>query len=298
MRTGPSGARRPRRCRRASTAAARGGSGGAGDRGAAGADAATAPRRAARRRGTRTDCAPAGAACDVGPQPFVQPRDLAGELGAAACRSAPARSRSACRRSRGSTSRRRRATRASAPPTTTIVAVRFRFIGSRSRDRSTRDLHGCAIIRRAPCIDWFYGRFRSSARKSSPSSPPDSPPRDSPAKPLADIDGRPMIEHVYRRAAASPVVSRVIVATDDLRIATRVQRVRRQGAADARRPSRPAPIGSPRSPRRSTATSSSTCRATSRCIDPRAIDEAVAPFADPSVSDDDAVPPHRRRRPS
>src|SRR4051812_20536648 len=31
-----------------------------------------------------------------------------------------------------------------------------------------------------------------------------------------------MIEHVYRRAAASPLVSRVIVATDDLRIATRV----------------------------------------------------------------------------
>lgn len=31
-----------------------------------------------------------------------------------------------------------------------------------------------------------------------------------------------MIEHVYRRVAASPVVSQVIVATDDLRIATRV----------------------------------------------------------------------------
>ena len=31
-----------------------------------------------------------------------------------------------------------------------------------------------------------------------------------------------MIEHVYRRASASPVVSQVIVATDDLRIATRV----------------------------------------------------------------------------
>ena len=43
-----------------------------------------------------------------------------------------------------------------------------------------------------------------------------------PGKPLADIDGRPMIEHVYRRAEASPVVSRVIVATDDLRIATTV----------------------------------------------------------------------------
>ena len=31
-----------------------------------------------------------------------------------------------------------------------------------------------------------------------------------------------MIEHVYRRVSASPVVSQVIVATDDLRIATRV----------------------------------------------------------------------------
>jgi 3-deoxy-manno-octulosonate cytidylyltransferase (CMP-KDO synthetase) len=43
-----------------------------------------------------------------------------------------------------------------------------------------------------------------------------------PGKALADIDGRPMIEHVYRRASASPIVSQVIVATDDLRIATRV----------------------------------------------------------------------------
>ena len=31
-----------------------------------------------------------------------------------------------------------------------------------------------------------------------------------------------MIEHVYRRASASPIVSQVIVATDDLRVATRV----------------------------------------------------------------------------
>src|SRR5204862_2357568 len=43
-----------------------------------------------------------------------------------------------------------------------------------------------------------------------------------PGKPLADIDGRPMIEHVYRRAAAASSVGEVIVATDDLRIATRV----------------------------------------------------------------------------
>ena len=33
-----------------------------------------------------------------------------------------------------------------------------------------------------------------------------------------------MIEHVYRRAAASPSVAQVIVATDDLRIASTVQR--------------------------------------------------------------------------
>ena len=43
-----------------------------------------------------------------------------------------------------------------------------------------------------------------------------------PGKPLADIDGRPMIEHVYRRASAASSVAEVIVATDDLRIATRV----------------------------------------------------------------------------
>jgi 3-deoxy-manno-octulosonate cytidylyltransferase (CMP-KDO synthetase) len=39
-----------------------------------------------------------------------------------------------------------------------------------------------------------------------------------PGKALADIAGRPMIEHVYRRAAAAKSVSRVIVATDDQRI--------------------------------------------------------------------------------
>src|SRR5687768_14898090 len=44
-----------------------------------------------------------------------------------------------------------------------------------------------------------------------------------PGKPLAVIDGRPMIEHVYRRVAASSAVSQVIVATDDFRIANAVQ---------------------------------------------------------------------------
>ncbi len=39
-----------------------------------------------------------------------------------------------------------------------------------------------------------------------------------PAKPLADIAGRPMIEHVYRRASRARTVDGVVVATDDQRI--------------------------------------------------------------------------------
>jgi hypothetical protein len=38
-----------------------------------------------------------------------------------------------------------------------------------------------------------------------------------PGKTLADIHGRPMIEHVYRRAAAARSIASVIVATDDER---------------------------------------------------------------------------------
>src|SRR5678816_1085808 len=44
-----------------------------------------------------------------------------------------------------------------------------------------------------------------------------------PGKPLADIAGRPMIEHVYRRAAAARGVDAVVVATDDERIASAVR---------------------------------------------------------------------------
>jgi 3-deoxy-manno-octulosonate cytidylyltransferase (CMP-KDO synthetase) len=40
-----------------------------------------------------------------------------------------------------------------------------------------------------------------------------------PAKSLADIAGRPMIEHVFRRASEARLVDGVIVATDDPRIA-------------------------------------------------------------------------------
>lgn len=49
-----------------------------------------------------------------------------------------------------------------------------------------------------------------------------------PGKALAEIGGRPMIEHVYRRAEAAASVSSVIVATDDHRI---VEAVRAFGGA-------------------------------------------------------------------
>jgi 3-deoxy-manno-octulosonate cytidylyltransferase (CMP-KDO synthetase) len=44
-----------------------------------------------------------------------------------------------------------------------------------------------------------------------------------PGKILANIAGRPMIEHVYRRASAAKLVHGVIVATDDERIAAAVR---------------------------------------------------------------------------
>jgi 3-deoxy-manno-octulosonate cytidylyltransferase (CMP-KDO synthetase) len=44
-----------------------------------------------------------------------------------------------------------------------------------------------------------------------------------PGKALADIGGKPMIEHVYRRAAEAELVDAVVVATDDRRILDAVE---------------------------------------------------------------------------
>lgn len=44
-----------------------------------------------------------------------------------------------------------------------------------------------------------------------------------PGKPLADLLGRPMLEHVYRRAAACPLLEKVFVATCDRAIADAVE---------------------------------------------------------------------------
>src|SRR5690242_7377218 len=44
-----------------------------------------------------------------------------------------------------------------------------------------------------------------------------------PGKPLVRIDGKTLIEHVYRRVEQAALVSRILVATDDQRIAEAVQ---------------------------------------------------------------------------
>jgi 3-deoxy-manno-octulosonate cytidylyltransferase (CMP-KDO synthetase) len=92
-----------------------------------------------------------------------------------------------------------------------------------------------------------------------------------------------MIEHVYRRVAASKLLSQVIVATDDLRIATRVHdfggKVRLTKATHETGTDRLAEVAA-----------SLDCdvvvnvQGDEPLIDPHAIDELVAPFAnEPSV---------------
>src|SRR5437773_7257659 len=45
-----------------------------------------------------------------------------------------------------------------------------------------------------------------------------------PGKPVVQIDGKTLIEHVYRRVEQALLVSRIVVATDDGRIADAVKR--------------------------------------------------------------------------
>lgn len=45
-----------------------------------------------------------------------------------------------------------------------------------------------------------------------------------PGKPLVQLAGKPMIQHVYERTAATPSVDRVLVATDDARIREAVEK--------------------------------------------------------------------------
>ncbi len=99
-----------------------------------------------------------------------------------------------------------------------------------------------------------------------------------PGKPLALIADRPMIEHVYRRAAAARSVGAVVVATDDDRIRRAVEafggHVRMTAAHHASGTDRIAEVAA-----------SLDCelvvnvQGDEPLIEPAMIDEAVAPFA-------------------
>lgn len=92
-----------------------------------------------------------------------------------------------------------------------------------------------------------------------------------------------MIEHVYRRAAASAAVSQVIVATDDLRIARVVKQF--GGAVRLTRPDHLSGTD-----RLAEVAKTLDCdvvvnvQGDEPLLDPRAITEVVAPFSDPSIS--------------
>jgi 3-deoxy-manno-octulosonate cytidylyltransferase (CMP-KDO synthetase) len=104
-----------------------------------------------------------------------------------------------------------------------------------------------------------------------------------PGKALADIAGRPMIEHVYRRTRAARSIASVIVATDDERIASAVR-----GFGGTVRMTSPAhPSGTDRL---AEVAASLECelvvnvQGDEPLIEPEMIDQAVAPFAaDPAL---------------
>jgi 3-deoxy-manno-octulosonate cytidylyltransferase (CMP-KDO synthetase) len=105
-----------------------------------------------------------------------------------------------------------------------------------------------------------------------------------PGKALADIGGRPMIEHVYRRAAAARNVDAVIVATDDARI---VEAVKGFGG-DVRMTS---PTHQTGTDRLAEVAAGLDCdlvvnvQGDEPLIEPESIDEAIEPFrADPALS--------------
>jgi len=92
-----------------------------------------------------------------------------------------------------------------------------------------------------------------------------------------------MIEHVYRRTAASTAVSEVIVATDDLRVA----RVVRNFGGQVRMTRADHASGTDRLAEVATTLDCDVIvnvQGDEPLLDPRAITEAVAPFSDPSIS--------------
>jgi len=99
-----------------------------------------------------------------------------------------------------------------------------------------------------------------------------------PGKALAEIDGRTMIEHVYRRACAARSITRVFVATDDERISRAVVRF----GGDALMTSRDHQSGTDRLAEVARSLKADiivNVQGDEPLLDPAMIDEAVAPFA-------------------
>jgi 3-deoxy-manno-octulosonate cytidylyltransferase (CMP-KDO synthetase) len=104
-----------------------------------------------------------------------------------------------------------------------------------------------------------------------------------PGKPLSNIHGKPMIQHVYERACMARLVDRVLVATDDERIAAVV----RGFGGDATMTSAAHATGTDRiaeAARGSDAEIVVNVQGDEPMLDPRWVDEALRP-----VVDDDAI---------
>ena len=104
-----------------------------------------------------------------------------------------------------------------------------------------------------------------------------------PGKALADLAGRPLIEHVYRRTAACRALSQVLVATDDHRIADAV----RAFAGDVRMTSTAHQSGTDRLAEVALALDCDlvvNVQGDEPLIEPVMIEQALSPFAaDPSL---------------
>jgi 3-deoxy-manno-octulosonate cytidylyltransferase (CMP-KDO synthetase) len=105
-----------------------------------------------------------------------------------------------------------------------------------------------------------------------------------PGKPLADIHGKPMVQHVYERAAQARRVDRVLVATDDERVAAAVRAFGGEAVltspAHATGTDRVAEVAA-----RTEALLIVNVQGDEPLLDPSGIDAAVEPFlADPTLA--------------
>ena len=105
-----------------------------------------------------------------------------------------------------------------------------------------------------------------------------------PGKPLSDIHGRPMIQHVYERARMARSVDRVLVATEDQRIADVVQAFGGEAVMTSARHA----SGTDRLAEAAWGLSDSTIvvnvQGDEPMLDPAGIDAVAAAFDDPGVA--------------